>query len=242
MYTGRPVDYVTLDIDDTLIQTQRAAGEARQRTAEHLEKRGALPRLYERILPALELLVPYFGSGNEAELLYALCAEGGLSGEERDRTAREAQEVYRRHFLALLSPFPQTVTTLRELRDRGYLLAILSNGQEELQRVKLASTHLESCFSGQILISSSFGPVADKPHPVMYRHFLAGCGSPPERVLSVGDKLSDVVGANLAGMQSAWILQGASERYRGEDFVPRLQIERARYSIRGIEELLEILP
>lgn len=242
MHAGRQADYVTLDIDDTLIQTQRTAREARQRTAEHFERSGALPLLRGRVLSTLEALVPYFGSGNEAEFLYALCAEGGLRGEERDRTAQEAQEVYRRDYLALLRPFPKTIATLQELSARGYLLAILSNGQEEFQRVKLACTHLESYFfTDRILISSSFGLGADKPHQAMYHHFLARCGSPPERVFSVGDKLSDIVGANLAEMQSVWILQGVSERYCRESFVPPLQVETPRYTIRGIEELLEIL-
>lgn len=242
MRAGRPVDYIVLDIDDTLIQTQRTAREARQRTAEWLEAQGALPLLQGKALSALEALVPYFGSGNEAEFLPALCFEGGLRGERLHRTAQEAQEIYRGHYFALLRPFPQTIATLQELLTRGYLLALLSNGREEFQRIKLACTQLESFFSDRILISSRFGPGADKPSQVMYRHFLVGCGSLPERVLSVGDKLNDIVGANLAGMQSVWILQGVSERYQREDFVPCLRIEQAHYTVRGIEELLGILP
>lgn len=242
MHAGRQVDYITLDIDDTLIQTQRTAREARKRIAEHFERQAALPLLQGRVLSALEALVPYFGSGNEEEFLYALCTEGGLRGEERYRAAQEAKEAYRRDYLALLNPFPQTIATLRELSARGYLLTILSNGEEELQRAKLVRTHLESYFAGQILISSTFGPGADKPHQAMYHHLLASYGCLPERVLSVGDKLSDVVGANLAGMQSVWILQGVSERYCEESFVPPLLLEKANYTIRGIQELLEILP
>ena len=234
---------VALDIDDTLIRTTRARVEARRRLAEYMEEKVSLTFLEGNILPTLEAVVNYFGLGSEQELLHALCFEGGKRGEELEQMARMASEYYRSQFFSFLKPFPQCETLLQDLTVREMTLGIISNGLEEFQKAKLAATGLNHYFPilDRVLISSSFGPAGDKPNQVMYRHFIEKSGCSPQEVLFVGDKLSDIVGANLAGMVNAWVLQGKAEKYLNEEFKPRLQIEKADYVIQEIGELLDIL-
>ncbi|MFQ5904478.1 MAG: HAD family hydrolase [Candidatus Binatia bacterium] len=234
---------VALDIDDTLIQTSRAQGEAMRRLAEYLEKKSTLACLEGRVFSTLETIISYFGTGNEQEFLYALCFEGGKRGTDLEQMVKEVSEYYGNQFFSLLKPFPQCEVLLEELAALGVSLGIISNGQEELQNLKLASTGLYRYFPfpERILISSSLGQAADKPSPVMYHHFIEKSHCLPWEVLFVGDKLSDIVGANLAGMISVWVLQGKTEKYRHEEFRPSLRIEKADYVIQEIGALSTIL-
>ncbi len=51
--------------------------------------------------------------------------------------------------------------------------------------------------------------VVGKPHPPLYRLALQRLGTRPSRTLAVGDRLgTDIVGAQAAGIDSAWVLTG----------------------------------
>lgn len=51
--------------------------------------------------------------------------------------------------------------------------------------------------------------VVGKPHPPLYRLALERLGADPARTLAVGDRLgTDIVGAQAAGLDSAWVLTG----------------------------------
>jgi hypothetical protein len=51
--------------------------------------------------------------------------------------------------------------------------------------------------------------VVGKPHPPLYRLALERLGTDPARTLAVGDRLgTDIVGAQAAGLDSAWVLTG----------------------------------
>src|SRR6478736_6225428 len=51
--------------------------------------------------------------------------------------------------------------------------------------------------------------VVGKPHPPLYRLALDRLGTRPARTLAVGDRLgTDILGAQAAGIDSAWILTG----------------------------------
>lgn len=234
---------IALDIDDTLIQTSRALAETKRKTVEYIRGIASLGFLEGGIFSALDAIISYFGTGTEQEFLHALCFEGGKRGKSLQRTAQAVNKYFRRQFLSCLEPFPRCEVLLKELTVQGMSLGIISNGQEEFQKTKLAFTGLVSYFPipDRVLISSSFGPAAEKPSQIMYRRFIEKSGCLPQEILFVGDKLSDIVGANLADMVSVWVLQGKAEKYRSVEFKPRLRIEKADYVIQEIGELSSIL-
>ena len=94
--------------------------------------------------------------------------------------------------------------TLKELRQRGARLYLLSNAQScftvpELRRLNL----LDGIFDG-IFLSSDFG--VKKPAPAFFRAALEKAGLPASEVLMVGnDPFADIRGADSVGMKSRYI-------------------------------------
>src|SRR5579884_1197304 len=92
--------------------------------------------------------------------------------------------------------FPETPAYLETLRQRGYLLGIISNSlgliESQLGRVDLARYF-------EFIIDSHFVGV-EKPHPEIFRLALSRCGCEPAETVFVGDLYStDVGGAQNAG-------------------------------------------
>jgi len=100
--------------------------------------------------------------------------------------------------------FPDTLPTLRELRDRGYRLAAVTNRgysgprfHEEMRDLGLADV-----FEATV-ISCEVGYM--KPHPRIYQYALERLGLEAQEVAMVGDNLrADVEGARTLGMVAVW--------------------------------------
>lgn len=96
-------------------------------------------------------------------------------------------------------PFPWATDVLRQIRQRGYRLALLSNWDLGARAV-LRSLELDSYFE-VIVISSEVG--FEKPDVRIFHALLAELNCSPDEVVYVGDNYyDDVVGANAAGIEA----------------------------------------
>lgn len=113
-------------------------------------------------------------------------------GDAFTRTRRE-----RMHF------FPGARETLLELRARGHRLALLTNGGALFQREKIERFALAPLFDA-IFVEGELG--FGKPDPRVFERALHALGAEPHEALMTGNDLrSDVLGAKLAGVRSAWV-------------------------------------
>lgn len=105
-----------------------------------------------------------------------------------------------------LRAMPGATKTIDVLRDRGLVVAVLSNGWAELQEAKAAGIG----FRGPVFVSESIG--AWKPDVRAFRYAAERLGVALERSMYVGDSPStDVAGAKNAGMVAVWAdLEGQS--------------------------------
>jgi HAD superfamily hydrolase (TIGR01509 family) len=99
---------------------------------------------------------------------------------------------------------PGTTAVLRELRQRGYSLGLISNfadvqsGWRLLARIGLAESFDAVVFSGDVSWR--------KPDARVFAEALRRLGLPPSAVIHVGDEpRADVYGAGRAGMTAIWI-------------------------------------
>jgi len=96
-----------------------------------------------------------------------------------------------------LSPWPEADAVLSALKAKGFRLAILSNGDQDM--LEAVASEFETSFD-EILSSERCG--AYKPHPSVY--------ALPREALGVGDYLhvagsaNDVIGARAAGVACYW--------------------------------------
>ncbi|MEH7345579.1 HAD family hydrolase [Bacillus sp. JJ1532] len=129
------------------------------------------------------------------------------------------------------SPFvyEETFQVLDQLKG-NYKLLLLTNGSPDLQNTKLTITPEIAPYFDQIVISGMFG--RGKPDPSIFEHALSLMSLQKDEVIMVGDNLmTDILGANRAGIQSVWINREDKER---NEVIPT-------YEIRHLEELFQIL-
>ncbi|MFA7133460.1 MAG: HAD family hydrolase [archaeon] len=99
--------------------------------------------------------------------------------------------------------FDDVVSTLIELKNKGYKLALLTN-TENLAFYKVESVLHISNYFDFLGLSFEIGEV--KPSPKMFEAVVNYFRVEPSECLMVGDSLrSDVTGANNFGMHSVWI-------------------------------------
>ena len=94
--------------------------------------------------------------------------------------------------------FPDTLDALKDLRARGYRLAVISNWDDTLDNA-LRRLDIRQYFE-EVFVSYLLG--VEKPDPKIFHHALRVMDAESESVWHVGDSLeSDVAGAKNAGIR-----------------------------------------
>lgn len=127
--------------------------------------------------------------------------------------------------------FEDVFDTLNELKNRGYILALLTNGDSAFQREKLKRFDLEHFFDG-IFIDGEQG--VGKPEKEAYENVLNMFHALPGEACMIGDHyLWEVVAPIRYGLKAIWV-------NRGELGVKGNEAIKADYVIQNIGELLDI--
>jgi putative hydrolase of the HAD superfamily len=124
--------------------------------------------------------------------------------------------------------FPYTHDVLDYLRDKGYVMHLITNGFQDMQHLKLASSRLTDYFV-EVVTSEHSGCL--KPDRRIFEHALERAGTTAAESLMIGDNLEcDVLGAYNAGIDQVY-------------FNPdkRRHSAQITYEISCLSELKEIL-
>ncbi len=109
--------------------------------------------------------------------------------------------------------YSDALPVLETLRESGYALAVLTNGQQDQQERKLAKMGLSHFFTSVLAIGKVTHPKPDA------RAFLQMCASlecEPEAVVYVGDDPQvDAVAATRAGLHGVWLNREGLEAHVG---------------------------
>ena len=99
--------------------------------------------------------------------------------------------------------FPETVSVLTLLRERGFQLAMITNGAGDMQRAKLDRFALEPYFDC-IIIEGEFG--VGKPEPDGFRYILHTLSATAAEAWMVGNDLQhDIAPCGPLGIFSVWV-------------------------------------
>ena len=101
-----------------------------------------------------------------------------------------------------LPPFPDAGPALRALADLGYELAVFSNGTTAMIGNCLGNSGLAAFFDQRISVDDVR---AFKPSPIVYRYAAERLSVPLGQVRLVTSNAFDCVGAEAAGMGTAWV-------------------------------------
>lgn len=123
-----------------------------------------------------------------------------------------------------ISPYPETVDVLRELRAMGLKQAIVTNGpmNKAWQRILLA--RLETEFDA-VVTKDDAGQ--EKPHHAPFSVALRRVGTRARRAMMVGDSMGgDMWGAQRMGMKACFAEYGNRDRVENERKGGMVRMER----------------
>ncbi len=127
--------------------------------------------------------------------------------------------------------FPEVDGVLAELQAH-YRLALVTNGDPDLQRRKVVGADLVGRFP---VIAISGVLDIGKPDPRIFLYALRALGLGPEDAVMVGDNpTSDIAGARAAGMRSVHIDRGYTPRSSGDE-----EANAVLPDLNGLPELLQ---
>jgi putative hydrolase of the HAD superfamily len=98
--------------------------------------------------------------------------------------------------------------TIKELKDKGYNLGIVSNAGDDADVQKLAKNFGITQYFDFILTSAACS--YRKPHPRIFEIALSNWYCPPSEAVMIGDNLdADILGAQNTGIYGVWISRRA---------------------------------
>lgn len=96
--------------------------------------------------------------------------------------------------------FPNSEQLLKELRSRGYITGVITNGPSILQNHKMDTSGLRP-YCDIVVVSGDVG--VHKPDPALFAYTAEKLGLLPEECIYVGDHpINDIQGATQAGMKA----------------------------------------
>ncbi len=190
------VETITVDSYGTLVDPSAAQKrlEARVDDPEPVSNLWRMQSIaYTMIANHIDAYQPFYEMNRDA-LQYALDANGvDLPAEERD----EILAVYHE-----LDVFDDVRDGIERIRDGGYPVYVLSNGNPEMLSSMVEHADIGDLIEGTI---SAHEIETFKPHTSLYEHAADRTDTPIENVLHVAGPAFDIQGAIHAGMQGAWI-------------------------------------
>ncbi|MBP3382095.1 MAG: riboflavin biosynthesis protein RibF [Clostridia bacterium] len=130
--------------------------------------------------------------------------------------------------------FPETIETLQKLRDKGYLIGLVTNGNSRIQNCKLDVAGIRSLFD-YVLVTGDEG--IQKPDTQPFIRAALRLGVHPTDCVYVGDNpINDIQGADNAGMKTVFRDLGC-EKFFKYDFT-KITAENAQVEEICMEKLI----
>lgn len=99
--------------------------------------------------------------------------------------------------------FPYTVEILTYLRDKSYVLHLITNGFDAVQHSKLASSNLRHFFK-EVITSENSNSL--KPNREIFEFAMQRCNTTSQECIMIGDNLdADIAGAINAGLDAVFV-------------------------------------
>ncbi|MBZ8134054.1 haloacid dehalogenase type II [Afifella sp. IM 167] len=130
--------------------------------------------------------------------------------------------------IAAMSPFPETVPTLKELKRAGYRLCIVSNTEDSVIAGNVAQ------LGGTIdRVVTAEQAKAYKPDEALFRHAWRSIGARPEEVVHIcASPRLDLAAARELGFRCVWIDRGT-----GREPLPDYAPDAVLSDLAGVPEL-----
>lgn len=177
-----------------------------------------LQRLKEPTVPENRVR-DWVGNGSVMLVKRALAKRREIEENEIDPVRFEEAhtiflDAYQAHLCDATRPYPHVKETLRELKNGGYRLAIITNKPHRFVHPILERLGMDDLFS--FFLGGDTLP-KKKPDPMPLLHMCDMMGLEKESCVMVGDSKNDLLAAKEAGIQSIAVSYG----YHGDEPLTR---------------------
>lgn len=136
----------------------------------------------------------------------------------------------------LVQPFPGAHKTLKKLREDGYKLGLLTDGDGTVREYKdrrIRAVGMQDAFD-VILTSDALG--VNKPEPRLFTEIASQLGVCTDECVMVGDNPpKDLISAKELGFVTVWQKEGITDRAR------KLSFPYVDYSVESITEVYSLV-
>ena len=186
------------DLDDTLYAERQFVCSGFRVVAAEVEARFGVARR-----DALATLIGALRRGHRSRALQELCERHLLPGG----MVPDLVDTIRAHVPALRLP-DTTAGALREAREAGWRIGVVTNGFPAIQARKASALGLRALVD-VIVFANECGDGTGKPERAAFDEALAALDVPASHAVFVGDDLCrDIFGARRAGMRTVWMCRG----------------------------------
>jgi putative hydrolase of the HAD superfamily len=223
--TGRPVDGVLFDVDDTLVDTHGAFAQAlaavRERWLPHLDAAGDTALLDHWRADAGGRYRQYTRGEvgyREQRMARANDLHAAFGGPVLDDAAYDRwNALFEERFTGAWAAHDDAAAVVRHLLDAGVRVGALTNAATAYQVAKLTAVGLVDEVPLLVGVDTlGFG----KPDPRVFAEACRRLGTEPARTAYVGDELDvDARAAAAAGLRGVWLARpglGAKDANAGE--------------------------
>lgn len=202
-----PVDTLVFDLDNTLIDRNKAMRQTVERWLAQQSDHGRIPgtiddrNRQELIDIIMEKDDWGYADRNDFAAWILSHVPGGFAGQF---TVASLQSWFWEQIPSYIAPNQVVIEFLENLAKR-YRILLATNGGGNTQRAKLRQASLLDLFNPQdIFISGETG--AAKPDPLYYSRLIERSLVDPARSLFIGDHpVHDIAGAATAGFRTCWV-------------------------------------
>lgn len=218
-----PVSALLIDLDGTLLHTAPELAESANRMLRDMGR------------PAVsqDLLMSYIGNGIVWLVKRALT--GDMHAEPDAALFEKALPIFEKHYTALLlqsKPFDGVIDGLNAMQTAGFRLGCITNKVARYTEPLLKGVGLAKYF--EIVLAGDTLP-EKKPHPMPLLHAAKFFGVPVEKLLLIGDSLSDTTAARAAGCPVVCVPYG----YNHGEPVETLDLDAVIPTLRDVMKLIK---
>lgn len=218
-----PVSALLIDLDGTLLHTAPELAESANRMLRDMGR------------PAVsqDLLMSYIGNGIVWLVKRALT--GDMHAEPDAVLFEKALPIFEKHYTALLlqsKPFDGVIDGLNAMQAAGFRLGCITNKVARYTEPLLKGVGLAKYF--EIVLAGDTLP-EKKPHPMPLLHAAKFFGVPVEKLLLIGDSLSDTTAARAAGCPVVCVPYG----YNYGEPVETLDLDAVIPTLRDVMKLIK---
>ncbi|MEQ1838256.1 MAG: phosphoglycolate phosphatase [Candidatus Nitrotoga sp.] len=218
-----PVSALLIDLDGTLLHTAPELAESANRMLRDMSR------------PAVsqDLLMSYIGNGIVWLVKRALT--GDMHAEPDAALFEKALPIFEKHYTALLlqsKPFDGVIDGLNAMQTAGFRLGCITNKVARYTEPLLKGVGLAKYF--EIVLAGDTLP-EKKPHPMPLLHAAKFFGVPVEKLLLIGDSLSDTAAARAAGCPVVCVPYG----YNHGEPVETLDLDAVIPTLRDVMKLIK---